>query len=235
LLGSHSWEEGARSDVKRREFITLLGSAVAWPLPACAQQTPKLPTIGFLSPTRGSVENQRVAAFVQRLRELGWIEGRTVAIKLRWAEGRSERTAEIVTELVREKVDVIVGGGTISVLAAKQVIPIVLAGAGDPVSTGLVVSLARPSGNVTGLSLQQTDLADKRLELLREVVPALRRLAILAKAGNPVTLGDMREIEAAAGAPGLTVVTLEIWRMEDIAPGFEALKARADLFRPIRS
>jgi len=206
--------------VKRREFITLLGSAVAWPLAASAQQTPKLPTIGFSSPTKGSVENQRVAAFVQRLRELGWIDGRTVAIKVRWADGRSERAADIVAEFVRQNVDVIVSRGSVSVLAAKQVIPIVLAGAGDPVSTGLVVSLARPDGNVTGLSLQQTDLAGKRLELLREVVPALRRLAILANAGNPVTLLDMRKVEAAAGPLGLTVVTVEIRRMEDTAPGF---------------
>jgi len=206
--------------MKRREFITLLGGAVAWPLAASAQQTSKLPTIGFLSPTAASVESQRVAGFVQRLRELGWIEGRTVAIKVRWAEGRSERAADIVAAFVRQKVDVIVFGGSVSILAAKQVIPIVLAGAGDPVSTGLVVSLARPDGNVTGLSLQQTDLAGKRLELLREVVPALRRLAILANAGNPVTLLDMRKVEAAAGPLGLTVVTVEIRRMEDVAPGF---------------
>jgi putative ABC transport system substrate-binding protein len=221
--------------MKRREFIALLGSAVAWPPAASAQQTPRLPTIGSPSPMTASVENQRVAAFVQRLRELGWIEGRTVAIKVRWPEGRRERAGEIVTQFVREKVDVIVAGGTLSVLAAKQVIPIVLAGAGDAVSTGLVVSLPRPDGNVTGLSLQQSDLAGKRLELLREVVPALRRLAILANAGNPVTLLDMRKVEAAAGPLGLTVVTLEIRRMEDIAPGFEAPKARADLFGPIRS
>jgi len=181
-----------------------------------------LPTIGFSSPTKGSVENQRVAAFVQRLRELGWIDGRTVAINVRWAEGRSERAVDIVAKFVRQKVYVIVGGGPISVLSANQVIPIVLAGAGDPVSTGLVVSLARPGGYVTGLSLQQSDLAGKRLELLREVVPALRRLAILANAGNPVTLLDMREVEAAAGPLGLTVVTLEIRRMED-----NALKPRA--------
>jgi putative ABC transport system substrate-binding protein len=151
--------------------------------------------------------------------------------------GRSERAADIVTEFVREKVDLIVSRGTVSVLAAKQatsVIPIVFAG-GDPVGTGLVVSLAPPGGNVTGLSLQQTDLAGKRLELLREVVPALRRLAILANAGNPVTLRDMREVEAAAGAPGFTVAALEIWRVQDIAAGFEALSARADMFRPIRS
>jgi putative tryptophan/tyrosine transport system substrate-binding protein len=223
--------------MKRREFITLLGGAVAWPLPASAQQTPKLPTIGFLSPTTASVENQRVAAFVQRLRAVGWIEGRTVAIKVRWAEGRGERAAEIVAEFVRQKVDVIVSRGTVSVLAAKQatsVIPIVFAG-GDPVGTGFVVSLARPGGNVTGLSFQQTDLAGKRLELLREVVPALRRLAILANAGNSVTLRDIREVEAAAGTLGLTVVTVEIRRIEDIAPGFQAREDRADMFRPIRS
>jgi len=208
--------------MKRREFIALLGSAVAWPPAASAQQTQRLPTIGFSSPTKGSVENERVVAFVQRLRELGWIEGRTVAIKVRWAEGRSERACEIVTQFVREKVDVIVLGGTVSVLAAKQVIPIVLAGAGDPVSTGLVVTLAQAGGNGTGLSLQQSDLAGRQLELLREVVPALRRLAILANAGNPITLRDMRDIEAAAGTPGLTVVTVEIRRMQG-----NALKPRA--------
>jgi putative ABC transport system substrate-binding protein len=218
LLGSHSWEEGARSDVKRREFITLLGSAVAWPLAARAQQPAMLRTIGCLSPTTASVENQRVAAFVQRLRAAGWIEGRFVAIKVRWPEGRSERAAEIVAEFVQQKVDVIVSRRTVSVLAAKQAtpaIPIVFAG-GDPVGTGFVVM----GGNVTGLSFQQTDLASKRLELLCEVVPALRRLAILANAGNPVTLLDMRKVEAAAGPLGLTVVTVEIRRMEDTAPGF---------------
>ena len=205
-------------EMKRRDFITLLGVATAWPLAAIVQQTQKLPTIGFLSPTTGSIENHRVAAFVQRLRKLGWIEGRTVAIKVRWAEGRSERAAEIVAEFVRQKIDVIVSRGTVSVLAAKQatsVIPIVFAG-GDPVGTGFVVSLARPGGSVTGLSFQQTDLAGKRLERLREVVPALRRLAILANAGNLVTPLDMREVEAAAGTLGLTVIMVEIRRMEDL-------------------
>jgi putative tryptophan/tyrosine transport system substrate-binding protein len=208
--------------MKRREFITLLGGAVAWPLPASALQTSKLPTIGFLSPTTASVENQRVAAFVHRLRELGWIEGRTTGIKLRWVEGGSERTAEIVVEFARQKVDFIVSGGTVSVLGAKQatsvVIPIVFA-EGDPVGNGFVVCLA-PGGNVTGLPFQQTDFAVKRHELLREVVPTLRRLAILANAGKPVTLRDMREAEAAAGTFGLTVVTVEIRRIANIATGF---------------
>jgi putative ABC transport system substrate-binding protein len=108
------------SDMKRRDFITLLGGAAAWPLAASAQQTPNLSTTGFLSPTTASVENQRIAAFVQRLRELGWIEGRTVAIKLRWAEGGSERAAEILAEFVRQKVGVTVSTGTVSVLAEKQ-------------------------------------------------------------------------------------------------------------------
>jgi ABC-type uncharacterized transport system substrate-binding protein len=213
--------------MKRREFITLLGgAAAACPFAARAQQTPGLPSIGSSSPMTASVENRRVAAFVQRLRELGWVEGRTVAIKARWAEERSERTAEIVAEFVGEKVDVIVAAGTASALAAEQgtsVVPIVLAGAGDPVSTGFVVRLARPGGDVAGLSLQQSDLAGKQLELLRGVVPALRRLAILANAGNPVTLLDLRKVEAAAGPLGLTVAMVEIRRMEDITPGFETL------------
>ena len=218
--------------MNRRKFVSLLvGGPAVWPLGARAQQALKLPTIGFLNPTRASVDNWRSAAFVQRLRELGWIEGRTVAIEVRSAEGRSERATEIVAEFVRQKVDVIVTGGTVNVLAAKQatsVIPIVVAGAGDPVGTGLVASLARPGGNVTGLSLQQTDLAGKRLQLLREVVPALRRLAILVNVGNPITLLDRGEVEAAAGTLGFTVVTMEIRGTEDIAPAFEALKARAD-------
>jgi ABC-type uncharacterized transport system substrate-binding protein len=213
--------------MKRREFITLLGgAAAACPFAARAQQTPGLPSIGSSSPMTPSVENQRVAAFVQRLRQLGWVEGRTVAIKVRWAEERSERTAEIVAEFVGEKVDIIVAAGTASALAAEQgtsVVPIVLAGAGDPVSTGFVVRLARPGGDVAGLSLQQRDLAGTQLDLLRGVVPALRRLAILANAGNPVTLLDMRKVEAAAGPLGLTVAMVEIRRMEDITPGFETL------------
>ena len=224
--------------MKRREFITLLGgAAAAWPLAARAQQTPRPPASGFLNPTTASVANQQLAAFVERLRAVGWIEGRAVAIKVRWAEGRSERAAAIVAEFARQKADLVVLRGTASVLATREatsVIPIVFAG-GDPVGTGLVVTLARPGGDVTGVSLQQADLAGKRLERLREVVPALRRLAILGNAGNPVTLRDLRAVEAAAGAPGLTVVTVEIWRVEDMAAGFAALEARADMFRPIRS
>jgi putative ABC transport system substrate-binding protein len=156
--------------VKRREFITLLGGAAAsWPLAVRAQQAGKLPTIGFLG-AAPSIESQRIAAFVQRLRELGWIDGRNLAIEYRWAEGRDERYAEIAAEFVRLKVDVIVTVATPASLAAKQataVIPIVFLTASDPVGTGLVASLARPGGNVTGLANQISDTSGKKLELLR--------------------------------------------------------------------
>jgi putative tryptophan/tyrosine transport system substrate-binding protein len=218
--------------LKRRQFITLLGgAAVAWPLAAWAQQTGRLPTIGFLVSGTPSSHGQWVAALVQRLRELGWVEGRTIAIEVRWAEGRNERLGEIATEFVRLKVDVIVTHSAAPVLAAKQatsVIPIVFAVAGDPVSTGLVASLARPGGNVTGLSVQQTDLAGKRLELLRDVVPGLRRLAVMANVDAPAALQEMGEVQAAARMLGLNVATFEIRRAEDIAPVFEALKRGAD-------
>src|SRR6266516_4556242 len=181
LAPSH-WARGRpMSDMKRREFITLLGgAAVAWPLEASAQQ-PRLPTIGFLGAATASVWGSWTTAFEQRLRELGWTEGRTIAIEYRWAEGRPERYAEIAAEFVRRKVVVIVTAGS-AVPAVKQatsVIPIVFALAGDPVGAGLVASLARPGGNVTGLSNQQSDLASKRIELLRDVLPNLRRPAIL--------------------------------------------------------
>jgi putative ABC transport system substrate-binding protein len=217
--------------MRRREFITLLGGTAAWPLAARAQQRGKLPTIGFLGQHARSAVTEWTAAFVQRLRELGWIEGRTIAIEYRWAEGRNERFTEIADEFVRRNVDIIVTSGTPPVLAAKQAttgIPIVFAAAGDPVEAGLVASLARPGGNVTGLSNQTPDLAAKRLEILREVVPGLRRLAILSNVGNRLAVLEMREVQVAASTLGLEVVTLEIQRGEDIAPVFEALKARAD-------
>jgi putative tryptophan/tyrosine transport system substrate-binding protein len=220
------------SYIGRRTFLAALGgAAVSWPLAARAQQMAKLPAVGFLVSGTPSTHGPWFAALAQRLRELGWIEGRTIAIEYRWAEGRNERFAEIAAEFVRLKVDVIVTAGTALVVAAKQatsVIPIVFAAAGDPVGTGLVASLARPGGNVTGLSVQQTDAAAKRLELLREVVPGLRRLAILANVASPAVVLDMREVQATAGTLGLEVTTSEIRQGEDIAPAFEALKSRAD-------
>jgi putative tryptophan/tyrosine transport system substrate-binding protein len=216
----------------RRQFICLLGgAAAAWPLAVSAQQPSNLPTIGFLVSGTPSSHREWVAAFVQRLRELNWTEGRNVAIEIRWAEGRNERLAEITAEFARRRVDVIVTSATPPTLAAKQatsVIPIVFAALGDPVGVGLVESLARPGGNATGLSLQQTDAASKRLELLRDVVPGLRRLAIVANSGNPSAALDMREAEATARALGLEAITSEILRAEEIAPAFDALKGRVE-------
>jgi putative tryptophan/tyrosine transport system substrate-binding protein len=218
--------------MKRRAFITLVGNAaLAWPLVARAQQPTKLPTIGFLGTQTPTAQNPLTAAFVQRLRELGWIEGRTVTIEYRWAEGRSERYADIAAEFVALKVDVIITNGTATVVVVKQatsVIPIVFASAGDPVGNGLVANLARPGGNVTGLSVQATELAGKRLGLLREVLPSLHRLAILANVGNPISALEMGEVQAAARTLGLEVVTSEIRRIEDIAPAIEAIKGRAE-------
>jgi len=170
------------------------------------------------------------AAFVGRLRELGWIEGRTIAIEYRWAEGRPERYAEFAAEFVRLKVDVIVTFGTAvpTVKRATTVIPIVFAVAQDPIGGGLVTNLARPGGNVTGLSLQATDVAAKRLQLLREIMPQLRRLAIMVDFNAPQSVLEMGEVQAAARTLGIEVAPLPIHRAEDIAPAFDALKAKAD-------
>jgi len=217
--------------MKRREFIAgLVGAAAAWPVAARGQQRAKLPTIGFLGSGTAAAQSQWTAAFVQRLRELGWSEGRNVAIEYRWGEGRSERFAEIAAEFVLLKVDVILTHNTPPILAAKQatsVIPIVFATAGDPVGTGVVASLARPGGNVTGLSAGSTDVVGKRLELLREVMPGLRRLAILAS-DSPHLVQEIGEVQRAARTLALEVATFEIRRIEDIAPAFETLKGGAD-------
>jgi putative ABC transport system substrate-binding protein len=216
--------------LKRREFITLLGgAAAARPLAAGAQQAGKLPTVGLLG-TNASLWSPFTAAFAARMHELGWIEGRTIAIEYRWDEGSAEREVEIAAEFVRLKVDIIVTSGD-AVGALKQatsITPIVFAFAQDPVAGGLVASLARPGGNVTGLSLQQGDLAGKRLSLLREIVPGLRRLAVLVNVGSPVIALEMGEVQASGRTLGLEVVPLEIRRTEDIAPAFEALRPQAD-------
>jgi putative ABC transport system substrate-binding protein len=217
--------------VKRREFITLLGGAAAWPMAARAQQAGKLPTVGLLVPGTPSTHGQWFAALVQRLREFGWIEGRTVAIKYRWAEGRSERFAEIAAEFVRLKVDVIATSATGPTLAAKQAtssIPIVSAGVADAVGSGIVANLARPGGNVTGLSVLYTDLAGKRLELLREVLPGLHRLAILTNIDNSGAMLEVHEVQAMARTLGLETVIPDVRRPEDIARALEALKDRVE-------
>jgi len=215
--------------MRRRDFIGLLGGAAAWPFAASAQQAGKLPIIGFLG-SDAAGWRPWTDAFVQRLRELGWIDSRTVAIEYRWSEGRPERSAEIAAEFVRLKPALIVtNAGSVSTLKqATSVIPIVFVLSGDPVEGGLVASLARPGGNVTGLSNQNADLAGKRLELLREVVPRLRRLALMGNVGYSQGVLEMGELQAAARTLGIEVAPLEIRRGEDIAPAFEALKPPAD-------
>jgi putative ABC transport system substrate-binding protein len=217
--------------MKRREFIAALGgAAVSVPFPVRAQQAGKLRTIGFLGSGTASVWSPWTSAFVQRLGELGWIEGRNLAIEIRWAEGRNERFAEISAEFVRLKVDIIVTSGAAAQAAkrATTTIPIVFVLASDPVDTGLVASLSRPGGNLTGLSNQSRDLVGKRLDLLREVIPGLRRLAILFNAGAANVGAEMEALQAASRALGLEIVTLGIRRDEEIATGIETLKGRAD-------
>ena len=218
--------------MRRREFICVLGgAAAAWPVAARAQQPGRLPTIGILGSGTPVTQGQWYTGFVRRLRELGWSEGGSVSIEYRWAEGRDERFAEIAAEFVRLKVDMIVTSGNSAVVAAKQatsVIPIVFAVAGDPVGTGLVPSLARPGRNVTGLSGQQTDTTGKRLELLREVLPGLRRLAVLANVGSSYAVLEMREVEAMARPLGLDPTILEVRSAEEIAPSIELLKGRVE-------
>jgi putative tryptophan/tyrosine transport system substrate-binding protein len=215
--------------MRRREFIAgLAGAASVWPRTARAQRRPK-PLIGFFSPNSPFIARPWTAAFVDRLSELGWIEDRTVAIVYRWGEGRTEHAANIVAELVGLQVDVIVTHGAPSIAAAKEatsVIPVVFAVATDPVDSGFVASLARPGGNVTGLSLQGSDLAGKRVELLREILPGLRRLAIMGEPGT-VRL-EMAGAEAAARAFGLEIAISNIHRAEEIAPAFVALSSQCD-------
>lgn len=218
--------------MRRREFIALVGgAAAAWPITAGAQQSGKVPTIGFLGATTPSVWSAFVTAFLQRLRELSWIDGSTVVIEYRWAQGRDELYAQFASEFVHRKVDVIVTAGTDATLAVKKTtseIPVVFAAVGDPVGTGLVASLAHPGGNVTGLSNEQTDLAGYRLELLHEVVPSVRRVALLGNIGSPLILLEMKAAEEAAPKLGLQVFRLGVTKTEDIDSAITSLKDRAD-------
>lgn len=216
--------------MRRREFITLLGgAATVWPIAAPAQQAGKMPTIGILG-VDFTGWGPWAAAFVARLHELGWIEGRTVALEYRWDEGRDARDAEIADEFVRLKIDVILANGK-SVAALKRAtttIPIVFPLAPDPVGGGYVDSLSRPGGNITGLSIEATELASKRLALLREVVPGLRQVAIMFDADYPQAALEAGAVQAVARTLGLNAMSLEIRRAEDVASAFEALKTRAD-------
>jgi putative ABC transport system substrate-binding protein len=212
--------------MRRREFVTLVCSATfVWPLAARAQIAKK-PIIGFLGASTPANWTSWTAAFVQRLRELGWIDGRTVAIEYRWAEGRAERFRDIAAEFVQLKVDVIVTAGSAVAAAqhATSTIPIVFAIAVDPIGSGMVASLSRPGANVTGISLQATDLAGKRIELLRQVLPDLRRLAVIGNVSYSGPILEIGEVQAAASKFGVDVDVLEIRRAEDITPAFATLK-----------
>jgi putative tryptophan/tyrosine transport system substrate-binding protein len=217
--------------MRRRQLIKLLCGTAGWPLAAYAVQPSKLPIIGFLGSTTPSTWSAFVDAFLQRLRECGWIDGNTVAIEYRWAQGREDLYAEFAAEFVRLKVNVILTAGTDATIAVKKStseIPIVFAAVGDPVGTGIVASLAHPGGNVTGLSNEQTDLAGYRLELLHEVVPSIRRVALLGNIGSPLILLEMQAAEEAAPKLGLEIFRLGVRKSEDIEPAIESLKDRAD-------
>ena len=221
----------------RRQLMTLLGGAAAWPVAAHGQQG-RLLTVGLLGTGAPSTQSQWTAAFVQRLRELGWIEGQNVKVVSRWAEGRTERFKEIAAEFVTLKVDILVTSGS-GVPASKQatsVIPIVFALANDPIGTGYVASLSQPGGNITGLSAQSTDLVGKRLELLREVMPALGRLAIMGGPDdNRSVVLEMDEVRVAARSLNIEVVTFGNGRADDITPAFEAFKGKAEALYVISS
>lgn len=218
--------------MKRREFIKAAGvSILGFPLAAQAQQPPKLPVIGFLGANTPAAQRRSTEALIQRLRELGWHEGRNIAIEYRWAEGSSERSPKLIAEFVELPVDVIVTHAPLNVIAAKRAtstIPIVFAAVGDPVGIGVVSSLPRPGGNVTGLSLQSAELAGKRLEILRDIVPGLRRVVVLTNADSPNAALEIREIQSAAQTLGLDVVFEKIWRAEDIASALAMPKAGTD-------
>jgi putative ABC transport system substrate-binding protein len=213
--------------MRRRQFVTLLGGAAAtWPLAARAQPAGERNTIGYLS--AGSLNLvEATAAFTDALRELGWVEGKNVAFERRYAENRLERFAEFAAELVDLKVDVIVAEGTLAPLAAKWVtstIPIVMTVAGDPLGSVLVESLARPGGNVTGMSLMAPDLGGKRLELLKELLPRPGRVAVLWNAANPYAALVYKQTQAAGRTLGIEVQSLEVRGPDDFEGVFETAR-----------
>ena len=213
--------------MRRREFLAGVATTTAMPLATRAQE--RVPRVGVMTGGTSETMGRRIAAFTQRLREFGWIDGRTVAIEYRWTQGSRERATEIATEFARINVDVIVASGTPLVMAARQattVIPIVFANAADPVGSGLVASLARPGGNITGLSNQQADTSTKRLALLPELIPGLRRIGFMGNTDNPPILLEMREVQGAARGLGLECENFEIRQARDIGPAFDAVRGR---------
>jgi putative ABC transport system substrate-binding protein len=215
--------------IGRREFVAALVGGATAGLPRATRAQQKLPILGFLIPGSQAAYGKRVAACVDRLKELGWIDGRTVEIDYRWAE--TQRFDEIIADFVQRKVALILTSGTPPVLAAQKAtseVPIVFVPAGNPVGTGLVASLARPGGNTTGLSNQSFDIAGKRVALLRELVPGMRRLAIMAKIDNVSAASEMRDAAAGARAIGIEAIPLEIRQAKDISSAFDVPKERPD-------
>jgi putative tryptophan/tyrosine transport system substrate-binding protein len=213
--------------MRPRAFIAGLGSAAGWPLVAWGRQPGKI--IGFLGAGAATTWAPMVASFEQRVSELGWIDGRTVVIVFRWADGKSDRFGEIAAEFAGLKIDVILTAGS-AVAATKRVsstIPIVFAAALDPVASGFVASLARPGGNVTGLSLQSSDIAPKRIEILREAIPGLSRLAVLANVEYPGAARESAAVQATANHLALAVRALDIHSANDIAPAIKSLKSNS--------
>ena len=213
--------------MRRREFITLLGGvAAAWPLAALAQQQPAMPVIGFLGIGSAASEAWRVVAFRQGLNESGHVEGRNVAIEYRWADGDYDRLPQLAADLVSQPVAVLVAGPLAATMAAKAAtskIPIIFANGNDPVRFGLVASLSRPSGNITGISFLVNMLAAKQLELLHEMVPKAVLVGLLVNSGNPNVDVDRRELEAAANVLGQKLIVLEASTPEAIEVAFATL------------
>lgn len=211
--------------MRRRKFITLLGGAAAWPLAARAQ--PKISRVGFMGNSTAALEANLVGAFRDGLHELGYEEGRNIIIEYRWADGKYEQFPALVAELIAAKVDVIVTAGTPAALAVKKAtttVPLVMVAVGDPVGTGLVPSLARPGGNLTGLSSIAPDLEGKRLDILREVVPTLSHVAILFNSLNPFHVASMRQAHAAAQAMGIKLQQHDVRKSEDLDGAFAAIR-----------
>jgi putative ABC transport system substrate-binding protein len=219
------------SVIRRREFITLLGGVAAWPLAARAQQ-PAVPVIGFLGATSPDLNAEFLRAFRQTLKEAGFVEGETVAIEYRWADGQGDRLPTMAADLVRRRVAVLATAGNAATLAAKSattIIPIVFQVGDDPVKAGIVASIARPGGNVTGINFLAAELAAKRLEVLRELVPAAARVAVLVNLANPNSEIVLREVEMAARAMGMQIQVQKASTIGEINLAFTTfVRERAD-------
>jgi ABC transporter substrate binding protein len=213
--------------MRRRDFIIGLGSTSAWPLAARAQQTGKVPRMGFLGLASPSTFASRLEGFRQGLRDFGYVEGTNIQIEYRWAEGRYERLPELAAELVRSNVDLIVTHATPGSLAAKRAtttIPIVMASIGDPVASGIIASVARPGGNITGQSFFNAELRAKRIELLKEVMPRLATVAVILNADNPATGPEFQAMETTAQSLNIQLLPFRLRESSELVSAFERME-----------